>query len=1246
MRFTLCLLFFFAFQISSFSQSDFTIAAFDETGCMTSESEAVFTDLVRTDFNGTKVSKTSGNSNWNGGAFSTAGIFDNGSAETTITQTNKTRIFGLSHSNNPNQNGINSVDYAIVLNSWGFAEIRESGSYKAFLWFFGIGDKFKIAVNDGVVQYFKNNNLVYESDNSPSLPMYVDLAFEDVNGEIADVIISNTTSTSIRAFSNENPSSINTFKWYQNNVLLAETGPEITLSSFADGDIITCHTTPVSGPLAGTVVHSNAMVLQTNDIEPEIDFHITAIPADQGCFLALQDVVWHANIPENIDIDGGSVIKTNGYNTSNGGVYSTNVVSNNGYFEFQTGELYSRKMAGLSSTDNGSSESTIQFAFYLEWGGSLRIYENGGWKAAVGYINTSDKLRIEIDNGVVKYYKNQELLYVSDQAPNLPLIADGTMQDIDATITNAVIANPTQGEFTVTDALELTGLIWKINGQNTSNTGATLSLDELNENDIITCTYLFSQIGCGSILVESNPIKILKNEMISPHLFYIEGIQQINGVGIAEEQVVWNPESLANVSNINNNLTKVQGYNTYNAGASSLNTVKNNGYFDFTVSEKNRTKAIGLSSDDPNYNYNSTDYAMVLGSNGRFTIYESGSWRLGNKPYNVGDVLRIAVENNVVKYYRNETLVYTSNVAPNLPLLVDISLSQEGGTVQNAVVGNENEGKFAAHVTGLGSAPILEWSVNGIVTETHTSIFDYPAIENEDKITCTVIPDFAGCTSDTKFESNYIYFIGPPTLTDWLGAVSTSWSNPSNWSEGVPNENLSARIPSGRPRQPSLNSIGTVKNVLVESNAKLNIINEASLMVYGDFIIDGEFNHGNGKIVFSGSEDQKIYGNNLYFNTLIMNFSNPVHSLILQSSIYIVNETVFLNGKIKTLDKEVIYIQGSETRAGYAGSFIDGKARKIGNSAFLFPIGSDNIYAPVEISNPANPSDAFTAEYFNTDPNESGFSTSSQDGTLATASTCEYWMLDRVAGNASVRVTLSYEDERSCGVNDPEYLQVAHWNGSEWENMGNQSFDGDTVSGSITSLELIDDFSPFTLGSRSRINPLPIQLSSFTAQKRDGKAELKWRTESETNNAYFTLERSNNAIDFKPIHTIQGAGDSHQRIDYSHIDNSAQSGINYYRLSQTDFDGKQTFFDIQSVYFEPNSGLSIYPNPNTGSFSIERKSNHRVELRLIDMFGRISWQESTDQNLIRVSIPDISEGLYLLEIDDETTSFTEKVIIR
>ena len=179
LRFSLVILLFIAFPFYSISQCAFTIEPLNSAGCMESHSDAVFTDLTNTVATGNTVEKTTGDDNWNGGAFSTASVRNDGYAETRITQTNKTRVFGLSHSNNPSQNGINTVQYAIVLkydSFWGLlfgptAEIQESGSSRLDLGSYSIGDRFKIAIVDDIVHYYKNEVLVYKSHTAPSLPL-------------------------------------------------------------------------------------------------------------------------------------------------------------------------------------------------------------------------------------------------------------------------------------------------------------------------------------------------------------------------------------------------------------------------------------------------------------------------------------------------------------------------------------------------------------------------------------------------------------------------------------------------------------------------------------------------------------------------------------------------------------------------------------------------------------------------------------------------------------------------------------------------------------------------------------------------------------------------------------------------------------------------------------------------------------------------------------------------------------------
>jgi hypothetical protein len=111
---------------------------------------------------------------------------------------------------------------------------------------------------------------------------------------------------------------------------------------------------------------------------------------------------------------------------------------------------------------------------------------------------------------------------------------------------------------------------------------------------------------------------------------------------------------------------------------------------------------------------------------------------------------------------------------------------------------------------------------------------------------------------------------------------------------------------------------------------------------------------------------------------------------------------------------------------------------------------------------------------------------------------------------------------------------------------------------------------------------LPIQLSPFTAQKTNSdEINLQWTTESEINNDYFTIERSSDGIAFETITKQKGAGNSTQKLFYSFIDKLPFNGKNYYRLKQTDYDGKFTFSQVVFVQInQTKDKIILYPNPS------------------------------------------------------------------
>lgn len=133
-----------------------------------------------------------------------------------------------------------------------------------------------------------------------------------------------------------------------------------------------------------------------------------------------------------------------------------------------------------------------------------------------------------------------------------------------------------------------------------------------------------------------------------------------------------------------------------------------------------------------------------------------------------------------------------------------------------------------------------------------------------------------------------------------------------------------------------------------------------------------------------------------------------------------------------------------------------------------------------------------------------------------------------------------------------------------------------------TNLTVIQLNNNFHVASTDAINsPLPVELVAFTARVVQNRVDLYWRTSTELNNAYFTIERSLTGEYFDELGRVNGQGTTAAIHEYRFSDTEPPAGILYYRLRQTDYDGSSTFSPVVSVVFDgpDRPQLSVFPNP-------------------------------------------------------------------
>jgi hypothetical protein len=188
----------------------------------------------------------------------------------------------------------------------------------------------------------------------------------------------------------------------------------------------------------------------------------------------------------------------------------------------------------------------------------------------------------------------------------------------------------------------------------------------------------------------------------------------------------------------------------------------------------------------------------------------------------------------------------------------------------------------------------------------------------------------------------------------------------------------------------------------------------------------------------------------------------------------------------------------------------------------------------------------------------------------------------------------------------------------------------------------------YTIGTLDpTTSPLPIELLNFSGNCNGNNTHLKWSTASEINNDYFTIERSIDAISYELLGKVDGAGNSVQTLNYSFVDPTPIEGTGYYRLKQTDFDGKYKYSKIISVKCIKirSEKIIVYPNPASYNVTIELLGNSRtLPFEIINSKGQVIYS-GTITNKINLPNNGLISGLYFVKVTTESEVLTEKIVI-
>ncbi|MDX1446547.1 hypothetical protein [Lishizhenia sp.] len=203
-----------------------------------------------------------------------------------------------------------------------------------------------------------------------------------------------------------------------------------------------------------------------------------------------------------------------------------------------------------------------------------------------------------------------------------------------------------------------------------------------------------------------------------------------------------------------------------------------------------------------------------------------------------------------------------------------------------------------------------------------------------------------------------------------------------------------------------------------------------------------------------------------------------------------------------------------------------------------------------------------------------------------------------------------------------------------------------SISGLNTSIFPNNSSNFFTIGSGSGNTPLPVQLTEFNVNNTiNNHVQINWTTSTEINNDYYSLYHSTDAEHWVHLQKISGAGNSEITLHYDFLHETPKSGVNYYKLEQTDFDGTTKDLGIRSVQINPTtSQLQVFPNPVKGALHIRGEIDLSQGIYVINELGvaiRIDDYMIISDNHIVLNAAYLEKGNYYIKMNQQTMRFTK-----
>jgi hypothetical protein len=438
------------------------------------------------------------------------------------------------------------------------------------------------------------------------------------------------------------------------------------------------------------------------------------------------------------------------------------------------------------------------------------------------------------------------------------------------------------------------------------------------------------------------------------------------------------------------------------------------------------------------------------------------------------------------------------------------------------------------------------------------------------------------------------------------------------------------------------------------------------------------FGAGAGTALFAGSSAQTINATAGSATPVIsrLNLSNS-NGLTLNTPVNVSTLLTLTSGLLNTTMTNILTMTpGAATLPGTAlsTSYVNGPLRcqkaSTNFTTLNFPVGTAPDCRPVvlTVNHSTNTLYNYTVQLFDASAAALGYTL---PPSVDRVSAHHYYIISRtdasgtsqpnagLTGNQQIQVFFGANDDSVSNGATLTIVKNTYLAPTAWIDIGGTggpaSVGGAELNGSITSTSTPSSFNSFsTFALADKIgggNVLPTELLYFNAAPDNTQVDLTWATAMESNNDYFTVERSADGISFDSVlrvATLAPNGNSNTRLDYSAYDLTPLTGTSFYRLKQTSIDGSTKYSGVVSVNFTRQTPLNIYPNPSKGTVYVSGLSLSTASIRVswYDLGGKLLLQQvAAPQGGMLQLNTHFDNGDYILKLQSPDGTCTTRTVI-